>query len=240
LKIKLTRKQIKSPDQFIATTTKIYNFVKPYFQKYNNHITIGLIVIIGIFVGAYFLREYKAKKNTHASAILSEAIEIYNSEINPDLKDNNKKFTSKDEKFNEAIKKLKEVINKYPKTEASNYSYLFLGNSYYELEKYDDAINHYKIFHDRIKKNSDIKLLALDSLGHSYEAKGDIDNAIDYYSKILKIKNNYLSDVTYYNLGRCYEIKSDTQKSKEYYDKLKKEFPESRYTSLIANKLNTL
>ena len=108
----------------------------------------------------------------------------------------------------------------------------------YNNQNYQDALNYYL----SIKPETYDSIIGVAS---SYKELGQLDNAIEYYKKALKIKP-IDSDLAYY-IGCLYGEKEDYQNARDYLEKaivfdknnLKaKEYLESIDESMLANLLN--
>lgn len=89
------------------------------------------------------------------------------------------------ENYENAIKQFKLFINKYKKSYLLNKAYYFLSYCYSDTKKYDEAIKILEIFETKLK-NNEFSPLSIYRIGNLYELKGDKNNAIKYYDKVIK------------------------------------------------------
>ena len=75
-----------------------------------------------------------------------------------------------------------------------------IGESYFNLEQYEDAIDYLKAYKGKKGKwnNTDYY-----QLGYAYFKQKDFKNAVNNFNKIIDQRNN-VSQKAYYNLGECY------------------------------------
>ena len=75
-----------------------------------------------------------------------------------------------------------------------------VGESYFNLKKYNEAIPYLKAYKGKRKKwnNTDYY-----QLGYAYFKQNDFENAIGYFNKIISQKNE-VSQNAYYHLAECY------------------------------------
>jgi TolA-binding protein len=75
-----------------------------------------------------------------------------------------------------------------------------IGESYFNLEKYDQAISYLTAYKGKNGKwnNTDYYLL-----GYAYFKQNDFENAINYFNKIID-GNNAVAQNAYYHLAECY------------------------------------
>lgn len=95
------------------------------------------------------------------------------------------KITELSVKVQDAIKKYQNIITKYPKSEAAYRSLLSLGNIYFNLEKYEEAIPYYQEIVSDKDKSGEIIIYALSNLIEAYES-------IKLYDAALKTTRDYI------------------------------------------------
>ena len=102
-------------------------------------------------------------------------------------------------KFEIAIEKGEPLLAKSKGLEHSEISKI-VGESYFNLQKYNEAIPHLKNYKGKRGKwnNTDYYLL-----GYSYYKQNDFENAINNFNKIID-GSNAVSQNAYYHLAECY------------------------------------
>ncbi|SNR77553.1 Tetratricopeptide repeat-containing protein [Lutibacter flavus] len=102
-------------------------------------------------------------------------------------------------KFQIAIDKGEPLLEKSRGLEHSEISKI-VGESYFNLQKYEEAIPHLKNYKGKRGKwnNTDYYLL-----GYSFYKQNDFDNAVSNFNKIIG-GNNAVAQNAYYHLAECY------------------------------------
>lgn len=102
-------------------------------------------------------------------------------------------------KFERSIKIGKELLKKVKKKQKSEVSKI-IGESYFNLQKYAEAIPYLKEYEGKKGKwnNTDFY-----QLGYAHYKQNDFKNAINNFNKIIDQKNA-VSQNAYYHLGECY------------------------------------
>jgi len=120
--------------------------------------------------------------------ILEEKMDYYQADMNFKLG-----------KFEEAIRLAKQQLAKNDRKERSELSKI-IGESYFNLEQYADAIPYLEAYRGKRGKfsNTDYYLL-----GYSFYKQGDYANAIQQFNKIIGGTNS-VSQNAYYHLAECY------------------------------------
>ncbi len=102
-------------------------------------------------------------------------------------------------KFERCVAVGKELIKTVKRKERSEISKI-IGESYFNLKKYNEAIPYLKEYTGKKGKwnNSDFY-----QLGYAYYKQNDFENAISNFNKIIDEKN-LVAQNAYYHLGECY------------------------------------
>jgi len=102
-------------------------------------------------------------------------------------------------KFQEAIDTAEPFLAKADRNQYSEISKI-IGESYFNLEKYEEAIPHLKNYKGKRRRwnNTDYYML-----GYAYYMQKDYENAIAHFNKIIG-GNNAVSQNAYYHLAECY------------------------------------
>ena len=102
-------------------------------------------------------------------------------------------------KFEKAIEQGEPLLAKTKREEHSQLSKI-IGESYFNLEKYAEAIPHLKNYKGTRGKwnNTDYYML-----GYAYYKQDDFENAIAHFNKIIDGKNAVAQNA-YYHLAQCY------------------------------------
>ncbi len=126
------------------------------------------------------------------------------------------------EKYRDTIKYLNNALKEDPTEEQKTAIYNLIGLSLTTLGDLDVAENNFKKILDLTEEPRPIGV-AYGNLGIVYRIRGDLDKALKYYEKALKIdqelgrKEGLAS--AYVNIGVVYKIKGDLDKALKYYEK---------------------
>jgi tetratricopeptide (TPR) repeat protein len=119
----------------------------------------------------------------------------------------------------QALEKYKDIIEKYPGTDAANLSRYSLGTLYYRLNEADNAIKSYEEFLSKARAN-ELVALAYSGLGYCYESKSDFSKAQKYFDESARDPNGAaFRGTAYLNAGRMAEQLKDTKGAIESYKK---------------------
>ncbi len=140
---------------------------------------------------------YKQEDYGIATSTLKEIADnkSYKAEISYYLLD----ISFKSGQFERCVNVGQELLKTAKKKDISEISKI-IGESYFNLKKYQEAIPFLKAYEGKRKKwnNTDYY-----QLGYAYFKQNDFENAISYFNKIISQKNE-VSQNAYYHLAECY------------------------------------
>lgn len=214
---KITHKEIKK-DKLVTAYFEGKEWVSKGENKKRIYSIAGIIIVIAVLAFLYISN--KKSKNEEAETKLSAVISLYDQNnfqaaINGDPASN--------------IMGLKDIVDKYGSTESGETSKLYLGNSFYNINDYDNALKQYE---DYSGKNNIIKASCLSGMGAVYEAKGDLKKAGEYFEKAAKVdKDVVINPENLFYAVRAYSNAGDKESAKRVFDQLKADYPKSKYIS---------
>ena len=193
-------------DELSNENQKALNFKMGYAYLVTKNLTLAKTRFLPLINDAkygndsryyYGFIAYKLEDYGIAESTLSEIAdtESYRAEISYYLLD----ISFKTGKFNRCIivgLALLETIDEKLKSDVSK----IIGESYFNLKKYTEAIPYLKGYKGTKSKWSNTDFYRL---GYAYYKQNDFENAIKNFNKIIDEKNN-VSQNAYYHLGECY------------------------------------
>ncbi|MCC6865443.1 MAG: tetratricopeptide repeat protein [Ignavibacteria bacterium] len=212
---RITHKEIKQ-DTLVTKYFEARNWLDKDENKKKVYIALAAVAVI-IAAGFLYYNNKKAK-NEEAEVKLSAVITLYDQE-----------------KFQESINGdpaagitgLMQIVNEYGSTESGETAKLYLGNCYYNIKDYDNAL---KQFEDYSGDNKIIKASCIGGIGAVYEAKGDLKKAGEYYEKAANLdKSIVINQENMFYAIRAYSNAGDKEAAKRVYSQLKELYPKSKY-----------
>lgn len=225
---KITKKELKQPDQFHSVAAKVFQYIYENRQKFYLASGIaGLIVLLLVVWGIYNLN-YERKANLMYSL-------AYNSYTLAGASDDERKT------YETAVKIYEELINKYPKSDAAKLAFYNTGNIYYSLYDVDKSIEAYRKFLKKSSKHNMLTSLAYYGLGYCYEDKKDFEQAIESFeSSNESIEGLHFTSMNYANIARIYEKMGKEKKALEFYKKALEHTLDPLIEALVRSKVATL
>src|SRR4030042_4755084 len=110
---RITRRQIKQPDEFISTTEHLLLFVRDHLKK----ITVGAGIIVAIVASFVLFRIWEGKKENEASQRLNlamEAVQLVNSPYRE----------GSPVEYKNALAKMDDIVKEFPRTSSGTFALL--------------------------------------------------------------------------------------------------------------------
>lgn len=212
---KISHKELKK-DKLVTGYFEARNWYDHPENK--KKLLIGVVALVIIGVGIFLYLNNKKAKNEEAEVKLSSVISLYDQE-----------------KYQEAINGdpaagitgLKQIVDDYGSTTSGETAKLYLGNAYFNLKDYDNAL---KQFDSYSGDKGIIKASCLSGMGAVYEAKGDQKKAAEYFEKAAKVEKDVVTNQEnlFYAI-RAYTNAGDKENAKRIYTMLKEDYPKSKY-----------
>jgi tetratricopeptide (TPR) repeat protein len=221
---KVTRKDLKAPDEFIHATGRLLSFVGQHLRTITlilGGIIACLVIVWGLF--AYFRGvereafaslwriESQLRQATDASAIPATAVED-----------------------------LQQIAHQFGAGEARGYAWLYLGHVHYRQGDYNAAASAYSQAVARAQPGNLLWTLA--SLGTAYtvEARGEFKQAQEAYQRVIDAKPMGFLMEAYLGKGRAAEQNHDTDTALTAYAAVVEQFPSRAEALGIADKVEAL
>jgi len=213
-------------EEIISPATRVLNFFSRNLKQ--SIAVLGILIIILISFFAW--RIYGSSLDNKAQVIFADAFNHYSLAVE---KGNQVEYQL-------TVDRLNDLISKYPQTSISKKAFLYLGNCYFFLKDYNNALRYYTLFLDKASKK-DILLLKFvyEGLGYASEQIGKYDQAVEYFKKSIEEGANF-NDSGLMNLARAYEELKQNEKAVEIYQRIIKDYPQSEYRTAANDKIFAL
>lgn len=169
-RIKFTRKEIKSPDEFRKSISSIVEFVSDNYIKF----LLGGGIIIVIIVAVFSISVYRERQHLEANSRFQVAIGHYtagNTEA--------------------ALSEFTNIKDNYPDCQISDVALYYIGLINFENGKYDEAILRLNEFLSIENTDTILKDAANYTIGAASFKKGSWQSAIDSFSKLNSDESPY-------------------------------------------------
>lgn len=201
-------------------------------NKYKVFIGIGIGVAIALGAGAVFFITVNAQKTEASWQNLSKInYDLAVAAQGKDEKDRNAALIT-------AVDAYKYIKDHMSSSNATPWVLFQLGNVYYSLKNYDEAIRTYNDFLDKYGSHL-LAPIVKQSLGYAYEEKGLLQEAVKQFEDI-SIANNFLAAQEGWDAGRCFEKLGQTNDAIRSYTKAIELSPNSNWATMAQYRLSVI
>ncbi len=216
IKKKAARKKTVQEDEVKSVALQAVETLK---QK-QKHAIIAVSAIIGIVIIYVAFSFYSSSVAERAYALEQEAYSHYYSESADET-------VPVEDKWKKAIDLFRESLN----LKATPTVAFYLGNSYSNLNDYDNAIKEYSSFIDRFSSETGILPLVYQKLASLLFKTGQNEKALETLGKLAEIENGIFKDTALVLEARHYETTGAKDKALEKYREVLADFTSSPWGS---------
>ena len=227
-------KDIESTKQVFDTLDVSASKTETFVNQYQNYI-IGTILSTIVIFSIYFAYDKFIIQPKTAESNL----EIFTAQKYFDLA--MKAEENKDSLFNLALNGAEgkfgflDIIENYSGTDASNLSYYSAGMSYYNMKRYDLAIEMLENFSS---DDEILQSLSLATIGDAFIQLNQFEDGLNYYESALSYtQNSFIRPVILLKAGDLAKQLDKLNRSAKYFQEIKEDFPKSNEANLIDIRL---
>ncbi len=199
---RITRKDIRQPDQFISLTGKVFAFL----QTHRNRIILGIAIILVLSLSVAGWRLYRSRQDR--AQAFTTALEAFH-----------------DGNFDGALDQL-ERVDQYWSPKYRGLAALYRAQSYINLEQPKEAIPPLESLLTLVSKNSFLRQLALTNLGYAHEMLNQCKEAIGFYDEASKLDGPQ-KEQAHLAKARCTAATGGLTEAIEIYRDYKSNYPNS-------------
>ena len=201
---RITRRDLRQPDQFISLTGKVSGFV----EKHRVRLLIGLGLLVSILLVIWGWREYRDRQRIYAAAEYKRALAFFHSG-----------------NYDEALS-IVEPLADYRHSTYGNLALLYKAHSYMGLEKPKDAILVLKKFLIREDKSPLMRQLGFLTLGYAHEKASQCADAVLFFMQAYDLNGPHQEEALLGN-ARCQEHAGNLKGAVKSYKLYLSKFPDA-------------
>ena len=210
-KKKISKKVIKE-DSVVTAYFKAQTW---YDENKKRLSTIGSVVIV-LALAAWFYSNNVHANNERATTELARVFTYY---------DNGQYLIAVNGIPEKNIAGLQSIVDNYGSTRIGNLAEFYLASSYYNLQEYDKALEHFKSYGGGSPL---LESSASAGIGACYEAKGDFKKAAENYERAaMKSIHDPNAPDNLVNAARNFGKSGEKERAVELLKRVKKDYPAS-------------
>ena len=204
---RLSKKKLKE-DKLVT----FYYKASAWAEDNLKYVVGAIAAIVIIFVAVYFYANSQKGAEQKASVELAKATRTFE---NGD--------------YQNALPLLTNLVEKYGSTKSGKMGFLYLADSFFETNDYENAKINYKKFASSFKGDEHILSAAYAGVAASDEQLKNYQEAAQGYEKtVKKFPDSIFSPNCLLRAARCYTLAKMPDEAKNVYDKLLKDYPDAQ------------
>ncbi|MFN0157944.1 MAG: tetratricopeptide repeat protein [Bacteroidota bacterium] len=189
-----------------------------YYEQNKKSIQYGVLGVIAVVVVLFV---YLNNRSTNDRVAMTELGKVYS------LYDNSQFQLAIDGVPERNISGLKAIVDNYGGTHSGELARFYLANSYFNLEKYDEALAQFEEFS---ADGEELVVSRLAGIAACEEAKGLHGDAAENFEKAAtKFSGNVNVPENLYHAARNYAKAGNKERALDIYKKIKKDHSKSTY-----------
>jgi len=227
-KIKYTRKDLKSPDEFISTLSRTTLWMKENLST----VLVALAAVLLVFGGVFGTVSYFRWQETRAARDLwpqmNRAREALQAPAAPD-----------NGELEQIEQSLSAKVNMYPDTGAARFAKYYLGSIAYRRGDYDRSAAQFRSAIAGGKEQGTLlDFLLREGLAQALEAKGDLEGAQKTYAEAVAFARGELRTQAWMGEARTLSLQGRKEEAAVVFRKILAENPDTPLKDLIGIRLS--
>ncbi len=204
---RLSKKKLKE-DKLVT----FYYKASAWAEDNSKYVVGAMAAVAVIVVAVYFYANSQKGNEQKASVELAKATRT---------------FEKGD--YQNALPLLTNLVEKYGSTESGNMGFLYLADSFFENNDYENAKINYKKFASVFKGDEHILSAAYGGIAACDEQSKKYQEAAQQYQKTVKKFPDSIFAANYLlRAARCYSLANMPEEAKKVYDELVKDYPDAQ------------
>ncbi|HZL19569.1 MAG TPA: tetratricopeptide repeat protein [Polyangia bacterium] len=244
-KNKLSRKQLRQPDEFVGFWTRTGEAVSKFASSHTRALVVSATALVTVVAGSVVIAQLSQRRAIAASEALDRVEQIETADLivaGATPKDDGlPHFATEKERLEAALKELDAAFGSGHGPLIPE-ALLARGSILLDLDRADEAIAVYeKLLADHL--DSRLRFLAREGLGYGYERKGRLDDALRVLSKLgddAQGMGDFYQDRALYHQARLAELRGNPANASKLYKEVLEKSPTTSLREEITNRLASL
>jgi predicted negative regulator of RcsB-dependent stress response len=182
----MTRRELRAPDAFQRAGAEARAWISSRPGVVVGVVAVLLLAGFGIAAGKMMSDKREAKAREALSQGLAVLSRPLQADLPPGTPSDEPPFKTEQERDQAAAAALESVRSSFPRSRGALTATLPLASMEVRLGKLDAAIGHFEDYLRAAPAGENLRLAALDGLGHAREAKGELPQALDAYERMAR------------------------------------------------------
>lgn len=232
---KSQKEQDVAEDQFLEQG----RVAMAWLETHVPHVGAAIVLVLGAVLALEFAEGVSDRKDSAATAALADAVEVYQTSIDPSVVLTSTSAESVERGYERARKALADVVTDFKDHPAARFAQLYEGDLYLRSEKYDSAEPLLRAYVDTAKTDDPLLPFATENLGYALEGAGKLDEALVVAERLVS-GPAYYRDYGLKHKARILEKKGDVAGASAAYQAIVDIDPPSDLKSFAEARIKSL
>ncbi len=223
-----SKKSMLEPEELVSRSEILIDQV----LQHRRWIAIGTALVLMVAVAAGGSFWYVSEQNRKARLLEYEAMKLTSGRGNDQ--------EAGGPQYQLAAQRYEEVLTLYPGSASAPFAQFQLGNVYYEMGRYDEALAAYQTFIERYADARTLLPMVRQRKGYAHLATGDLKSALAEFEQVTRVPDAWNKPQAHYEAGRVHEGSGDNEAAISQYESLIKAFPRSPWAQEAQTRLKAL
>ncbi len=226
---KIRRKELLKPDdEFLTFSARAMLYIREHAKAFQAAgLVMVALVLVYVGVNAYLGHVERKGQAAYNEGFYALERSLYSNPQDPE------KLKAVEEAF-------RKVIEEYGRSDAGRLAYPELAHLKFMEKKYAEAIPLYTQFLEKASGDGPYRSFAMLALAGSYEATGDMQNALEMLRRITSGPDGPSSQLAAVNLARVYRQTGQMEKSKETLKEFAAKYKDSPFLPMVQAQIEDL
>lgn len=238
---KVSRKELKEPDEFLSFTVRVLKWINE--QKVA--LIVGALAVAVVVLGTFAWRWYSLSKEKAASVDFIQAREILNARVIPrddaaGTSSADGTFSSEDDKYRAAIAEFEQVAKSHSNSATAALATYYVAEYSRRTGDYDKAIESFKSYLKSEGPSGELAAFAVEGIAASLEAQGKDDQAAQQYKRLTESPFDMQPDRGLFHVARLEQKAGRTGEAVRLFNEIVEKYPKTTYMRDIQDRLSLL
>ncbi|HDH53557.1 MAG TPA: tetratricopeptide repeat protein [Nitrospirae bacterium] len=195
-------------------------------KQRQKQVVTGVSVVAALIILYVIFALYSSSMSKKAYSLEMEAYNVYYS-------DTSEESGSEEDRWKKALELYKKSVD----IKATPITLFYLGNCYFNLGDYDNAIKKYNLLVDKFSREEGILPLVYQKLASAYFRTNQNDKALETLGRLAVVDKGVFKDTALILEAGYYEGAGEKEKALEKYREILTEFPVSPWSTEASSKV---
>ena len=241
---KLTRKELRAPDALQRAGLE----ARHWLEGREKQVVLIVVALLVVAFVPLVIREVSSRSQRRAEDALGLALlPLTRPVAEPgqtppaDVPEARKPFGSEKEKDEAIVASLSRYRQDYRGTRSAATAALPLGQALNRIGRYDEALKSFDDYLAEAPKDDVLRAAALEGKGYVYEAKGQLNEALESYEELSRLeKTEFLDGMGLFHRARILILQGKKEEAAKALSEIPAAFPDSAAARMANERMNVL